>query len=49
MQGLDVSWNQPQGGMFLWARLPAGIDAVAFLDKALAKGVAYVPGLCRGR
>ena len=45
MQGLDVSWNQPQGGMFLWARLPAGIDAVAFLDKAVAKGVAYVPGL----
>ncbi len=45
MQGLDVSWNRPQGGMFLWARLPAGIDAVAFLDKAVAKGVAYVPGL----
>ena len=45
MQGLDVSWNQPQGGMFLWARLPAGIDAVAFLDKAVANGVAYVPGL----
>lgn len=45
MQSLDVSWNQPQGGMFLWARLPAGIDAVAFLDKAVAKGVAYVPGL----
>ena len=45
MQGLDVSWNQPQGGMFLWARLPQGLDATAFLDQAVAHGVAYVPGL----
>ena len=24
MAGLDVQWNTPGGGMFLWARLPAG-------------------------
>ena len=45
MQGLDFSWNEPQGGMFLWARLPEGLDATGFLDKAVAKGVAYVPGV----
>ncbi len=39
-----VHWNRPAGGMFLWARLPAGLDAAALLPKALARGVAYVPG-----
>jgi 2-aminoadipate transaminase len=39
-----VRWNRPEGGMFLWARLPAGLDAAALLPRALARGVAYVPG-----
>ena len=39
-----VRWNRPAGGMFLWARLPAGLDAAALLPKAVARGVAYVPG-----
>jgi len=40
-----VTWNTPEGGMFLWARLPRGMDAVALLPKAVEKGVAFVPGL----
>ena len=44
MRGLDVRWNQPDGGMFLWARLPRGLDAVELLGRAVAKGVAFVPG-----
>ncbi|MEJ5992616.1 PLP-dependent aminotransferase family protein [Ramlibacter sp. PS3R-8] len=44
MQGLDVSWNAPDGGMFLWARLPAGLDAAALLPHAVERGVAFVPG-----
>ncbi|WP_234267546.1 aminotransferase-like domain-containing protein [Hydrogenophaga sp. NFH-34] len=44
MAGLDVQWNSPDGGMFLWARLPAGVDAIALLPKAVDKGVAFVPG-----
>ena len=44
MAGLDVTWNRPAGGMFLWARLPAGMDAVQLLPKAVDKGVAFVPG-----
>lgn len=39
-----VRWNHPEGGMFLWARLPAGVDATALLPRALARGVAFVPG-----
>lgn len=46
--GLDaderVTWNSPDGGMFLWARLPRGMDAVALLPRAVDKGVAFVPG-----
>lgn len=44
MKGLGVQWNQPDGGMFLWARLPQGMDAAELLPRAVAKGVAYVPG-----
>ena len=40
----DVTWNTPDGGMFLWARLPAGMNAVALLPKAVEKNVAFVPG-----
>ncbi len=44
MIGLDVQWNSPDGGMFLWARLPEGMSAVELLPKAVDKGVAFVPG-----
>ncbi len=44
MKGLDVTFNAPIGGMFMWARLPEGIDTVALLPKAVARGVAFVPG-----
>lgn len=44
MAGLDFTWNTPTGGMFLWARLPAGLDAVKLLPKAVDKNVAFVPG-----
>jgi len=40
----SLTWNTPAGGMFLWARLPAGMDAVDLLPHAVAKGVAFVPG-----
>jgi 2-aminoadipate transaminase len=44
MTGLGLEWNSPDGGMFLWARLPAGLDAVQLLPKAVERGVAFVPG-----
>ena len=36
--------NRPDGGMFVWARLPDGWDADALLRRALERGVAFVPG-----
>jgi 2-aminoadipate transaminase len=44
MRDLDVTWNVPDGGMFLWARLPEGVDSVELLPKAVERGVAFVPG-----
>jgi len=39
-----TEWRTPQGGMFFWLRLPPGLDAMALLPRAVAAGVAYVPG-----
>ena len=36
--------NRPEGGMFVWARLPDGSDASDLLPRALERDVAYVPG-----
>jgi 2-aminoadipate transaminase len=36
--------NRPDGGMFVWARLPDGWDAEALLRRALEHAVAFVPG-----
>ncbi|MFE9632408.1 PLP-dependent aminotransferase family protein [Streptomyces sp. NPDC006463] len=38
------AWNRPEGGMFVWARLPEGHDATALLKTAIAHEVAFVPG-----
>ena len=40
----SLQWNRPVGGMFLWTRLPAGLDAVKLLPKAVDHNVAFVPG-----
>ena len=40
----SLTWNTPAGGMFLWARLPKGMNAVDLLPHAVDKGVAFVPG-----
>lgn len=44
MAPLEASWNTPQGGMFVWLRLPAQVSATAVLEQALARQVAVVPG-----
>ncbi|WP_296659833.1 PLP-dependent aminotransferase family protein [Paraburkholderia sp.] len=39
-----VSWNKPEGGMFVWVNLPAHIDSMKLLEEAIAQNVAFVPG-----
>lgn len=40
-----VSWKAPEGGMFVWLTLPAGMDGAELLAKSLVSAkVAFVPG-----
>lgn len=39
-----VRWTRPQGGMFLWVTLPAGINTGEALRAAIEQKVAFVPG-----
>ena len=34
----------PQGGLFVWAELPEGVDGLKAFDAAVEAGVAFVPG-----
>jgi 2-aminoadipate transaminase len=38
------TWTEPDGGMFVWARLPGDVDTADLLPQALAADVAFVPG-----
>jgi DNA-binding transcriptional MocR family regulator len=40
----DCHWITPQGGFFVWLRLPEGINSDVFLQSAEDTGVSYVPG-----
>jgi DNA-binding transcriptional MocR family regulator len=37
-------WIKPQGGMFLWMRLPHGLDSAKVSQEALHQGVVLAPG-----
>jgi len=37
-------WTRPEGGLFVWVRLPHGLDARALLGDAMRERVAFVPG-----
>jgi len=38
------SWSKPDGGMFIWAEGPKGLNTETLYQKAVEKNVAYVPG-----
>jgi 2-aminoadipate transaminase len=40
----EASWTRPEGGLFIWARLPDYIDTTDLLARALRQHVAFVPG-----
>lgn len=44
LANLGVTWSRPDGGMFLWARLPEGLSAIELLPEAVERNVAFVPG-----
>lgn len=40
----ETQFNTPQGGLFLWLRLPENHSSLALLPLALAEGVEFAPG-----
>ncbi|RYV49535.1 PLP-dependent aminotransferase family protein [Pengzhenrongella frigida] len=38
------TWSDPDGGMFVWVRLPGDADTADLLPRALERDVAFVPG-----
>ncbi|AZV76598.1 PLP-dependent aminotransferase family protein [Parasedimentitalea marina] len=40
-----VTWTRPEGGMFIWLTLPAGLNGADLLERSIdSVGVAFVPG-----
>ena len=39
-----ITFSAPQGGMFVWGLLPAGVDASVLVRTAIEEKVMYVPG-----
>ncbi|MDE0720798.1 MAG: PLP-dependent aminotransferase family protein [Dehalococcoidia bacterium] len=39
-----VDFEEPRGGMYLWVKLPSGIDSRDFVQTALNEGIAFNPG-----
>lgn len=40
----NTAYEVPLGGMFLWVRLPAGLNGEALLKRSMQKGVSFLPG-----
>lgn len=42
--GKDAEFDDPKGGIFLWVKLPDGVDTMKLYQSAVAAGVAINPG-----
>ena len=42
--GTATEFEAPEGGIFLWVKLPDNVDAIKLAEKALQQGVAINPG-----
>jgi len=44
LKDLDVSWVNPQGGLFSWLTFPEDINTLEMLDVGKDKGIIWIPG-----
>jgi len=44
LAGTDAAWNKPEGGFFIWLKLPSGTSQKRLLELATAAGIAYALG-----
>ncbi|MFJ7854155.1 hypothetical protein ACIQX3_15420 [Peribacillus frigoritolerans] len=40
----NLSYSEPEGGLFIWVELPEGIDSTHIFTECLKNNVACVPG-----
>jgi len=40
----EATWTRPEGGLFVFARLPEGLSASGIITKAIEQRVLFVPG-----
>jgi 2-aminoadipate transaminase len=40
----DLSWTVPNGGFYVWLKLPENVDSKSMLPRAVTELVAYTPG-----
>jgi 2-aminoadipate transaminase len=38
------AWSRPEGGLFIWLRLPEPVDTTALLQACISRRVTFVPG-----
>ncbi len=41
---VEAKWNDPEGGLFLWVKLPGHVNTTEILMEAVENGVAFIPG-----
>ena len=44
LKGTDAVVSRPQGGFFLWIKLPSGTDKARLAERAVAARIQYTPG-----
>ncbi len=44
MKEYGISYDRPHGGVYIWCKLPEGVDSKDFVEKAYKAGVSLVPG-----
>ena len=41
---VDIAYQKPKGGVYLWVKLPAALDVVRLTKEAEQRGVSFIPG-----
>ena len=44
MKPLGVAYHRPRGGIYIWCKLPDGVDSKSFINRAYNMGVSLLPG-----
>lgn len=44
MKHLGIQYRRPRGGIYIWCKLPDGVDSKIFINRAYNMGVSLLPG-----